>query len=244
MDEEQLCVQGVRADFFRRASNWIALRSAHQGDAELAAAGVVGVHEPLQRAARARSSVAEALAHAAKSLLSLGTMGIVLAVLGNDGHRESPPVTETIAEWLDKDFHSNVLMVIHSTRNPSSGKALVICEPNVVDNDDDDEEPIKIPNVRMQKMIKKVRGKMAKKSVVFINNERPETNTRRICLTLALEWMVQLIAGGKDALPIERDDSSRVTGIEGLQYISPPELYTLACVSWKTNSYCFVLLRL
>jgi hypothetical protein len=134
---------------------------------------------------------------------------------------ESPPVTETIAEWLDKDFHSNVLMVIHSTRNPSPGKALVICEPNIVDKDDDDEEPMKIPNVRMQKMIKKVRGKMAKKSVVFINNERPETNTSGICLTLALEWMVQLIAG-KDALAIERDESSRVTCIEGFQYISPP----------------------
>ncbi|KAJ7686334.1 hypothetical protein B0H14DRAFT_2654349 [Mycena olivaceomarginata] len=76
---------------------------------------------------------------------------------------ESPPVTETIAEWLDKDFHSNVLMVIHSTRNPSPGKALVICEPNIVDNDNDDEEPKKIPNVRMQKMIKK-EGKMAKKT--------------------------------------------------------------------------------
>ncbi|KAJ7302891.1 hypothetical protein DFH08DRAFT_826211 [Mycena albidolilacea] len=88
---------------------------------------------------------------------------------------------------------------------------------------------ISIPNFRMQRMIKKVWGKMAKKSVVYINNEMPEMNTSGICLTLALEWMVQLIVGGKEALAVECDQSSWVTGIEGFQSISPLQLYTLAC---------------
>ncbi|KAJ7880769.1 hypothetical protein B0H14DRAFT_2566155 [Mycena olivaceomarginata] len=47
---------------------------------------------------------------------------------------EDKPVTRTTSDWLSHEFHANLIMVIHSNRNPSQGKVLVVGDPNRFNN--------------------------------------------------------------------------------------------------------------
>ncbi|KAJ7831921.1 hypothetical protein B0H14DRAFT_3463721 [Mycena olivaceomarginata] len=113
----------------------------------------------------------------------------------------------------------NVMLLIHAPHTPGKrgpGKVVVICEPNITDVEARESKAADILQSRMCEILK---GNELRINQVWVNNKRRERNDVGICLTLALEWMVELVAGGKDGLNIQRSDNGQVTGIKGFRLI-------------------------
>ncbi|KAJ7829742.1 hypothetical protein B0H14DRAFT_2593830 [Mycena olivaceomarginata] len=128
---------------------------------------------------------------------------------------EDKPVT---SEWLSHEFHANLVMVIHSNRNPSPGKVLVVGDPNRFNNA---HEQFGEPS--MVELIKWGRANRIRGAGVFVNkcSLRKERNTGGHCLALALEWMVDLIAGDEKVLGIKRDTCGKVVVVKGYRALKP-----------------------
>jgi hypothetical protein len=112
-------------------------------------------------------------------------------------------------------------MVIHSNRNPSPGKVLVVGDPNRFNNAH--ERFGDILNKHMVELIKWGWANRIRGAGVFVNKCSlcKERNTGGHCLALALEWMVDLIAGGKKVLGIKRDTRRKVVVVKGYRALKP-----------------------
>ncbi|KAJ7065951.1 hypothetical protein B0H15DRAFT_972854 [Mycena belliarum] len=114
------------------------------------------------------------------------------------------------AEFLAQDFHAVVFAIIY----PSApvlpgvpGKALLIADPNIVSADD--------PNpfdTRLNTLLGVKKMPVHK----FVNLPRQERNSAGICLTLALEWMVEMVIKGFE---VTRDENGAVVAVENYRQL-------------------------
>ncbi|KAF8166419.1 hypothetical protein K438DRAFT_1984227 [Mycena galopus ATCC 62051] len=92
------------------------------------------------------------------------------------------PVANTVKDWAAEELHAN------------PGKALVIGDPNIRKTQERRME--KLVLVRMVKMAKIVNFVMKDAWSLWFNTLRSERNDEGICLTLVLEWMLEIVIGG------------------------------------------------
>ncbi|KAJ7076964.1 hypothetical protein B0H15DRAFT_862663 [Mycena belliarum] len=109
------------------------------------------------------------------------------------------------AEFLAQDFHAVVLVIIY----PSApvlpgvpGKTLLIADPNIVSADDPNPFDTRLNTLLGVKKMPTNR---------FVNLPRQERNSAGICLTLALEWMVEMVIKGFE---VTRDENGVVVAVE------------------------------
>ncbi|KAJ7718564.1 hypothetical protein DFH07DRAFT_784897 [Mycena maculata] len=76
----------------------------------------------------------------------------------------------------------------------SPGKVLLICGPNITDVEARERKVEKVFQSCMFQFLEAIELRFTQ---VWVHDERRERNDTRICLTLALEWMVESVAGGK-----------------------------------------------
>ncbi|KAJ7931979.1 hypothetical protein B0H13DRAFT_1857395 [Mycena leptocephala] len=89
-------------------------------------------------------------------------------------------------------------------------------EDNPVDVEAREHKATIVLKSRMVDMLKEIGSRMKQ---VWVNNKQPEHNNDGICLTLALEWMVELVDGGKKGLGIRRNCDGEVTAVKGFRLI-------------------------
>ncbi|KAJ7032688.1 hypothetical protein C8F04DRAFT_1184880 [Mycena alexandri] len=128
------------------------------------------------------------------------TLGLVI-------FRALPRAGRSAAAWSTQAWHSNILVNISS--DTRGCKSLLICDPNVINNV---ENPVK---GKMAGMLKVKRTPTNR----WINNVRSERNSDGICLTLCLEWMMEIVTAGVDGLEIEKDAAGLVTGVKGFRLL-------------------------
>ncbi|KAK6981435.1 hypothetical protein R3P38DRAFT_3463788 [Favolaschia claudopus] len=131
------------------------------------------------------------------------------------------PVGITVEQWASAPMHCNVLVVVSTPKVPgrrSGGKAVVVCEPNITDVETREDIAKHIIHNRVFDMLRHIK-RTGTSSQVWVNNKREVRNNAGICLRLALEWMVELVSGGKNPLSISRNDEGRVVAIEGFRSI-------------------------
>ncbi|KAJ6548299.1 hypothetical protein B0H10DRAFT_2129359 [Mycena sp. CBHHK59/15] len=129
------------------------------------------------------------------------------------------PVGRSVAEWANDPMHCNVMVLIHAPKIPGlcgPGKVLLICEPNITEVEERERKADKILSSHMVEFINAIHPRFTE---VWVNHERRERNETGICLCLVLEWMVEMVAAGKDGLNIKRNDEHKITGIKGFRRI-------------------------
>ncbi|KAJ7437527.1 hypothetical protein FB451DRAFT_1305494 [Mycena latifolia] len=113
-----------------------------------------------------------------------------------------PPPSASWAEFRDAEFHAILFALIHAPPGPgsmSAGKALLIGDVN---NEDDD-------------LLPRVKTLLANAPTNrFVNLPRTEINNRGVCLTLALEWMVELVVRG---IRYKRREDGTVVQVTGFR---------------------------
>ncbi|KAJ7508031.1 hypothetical protein B0H11DRAFT_1902342 [Mycena galericulata] len=131
------------------------------------------------------------------------------------------PVGKPVEKWAKEPMHCNMMVLIHAPHVPgrrSTGEILLICEPNITDVEAREHKAKYILKSRMCEMLKEI-GSSVKH--VWANNKRKERNNVGICLTLALEWMVELVAGGVNGLGIERNDTQGTKRLKRVKIGNP-----------------------
>ncbi|KAJ7681098.1 hypothetical protein B0H17DRAFT_1076802 [Mycena rosella] len=120
------------------------------------------------------------------------------------------PTARTFEEWSAEDLHALLFVQVHPLCGATRGqvpKALLICDVNCLTKTG---APELLPRTRK---LLKVSGVLRTQ---YINFPRAERNTRGICLTLALEWILELVVQG---LQIKRDGRGCVTEVEGFRQL-------------------------
>ncbi|KAK7058135.1 hypothetical protein R3P38DRAFT_2497694 [Favolaschia claudopus] len=131
------------------------------------------------------------------------------------------PVGITVEQWASEPMHCNVLVVVSTPKVPgrrSGGKAVVVCEPNITDVEAREDIAKHIIHNRVLDMLRHIK-RTGTSSQVWVNNKREVRNNAGICLRLALEWMVELVSGGKNPLSVSRNDDGKVVAIQGFRSI-------------------------
>ncbi|KAK6995773.1 hypothetical protein R3P38DRAFT_3074992 [Favolaschia claudopus] len=125
---------------------------------------------------------------------------------------ESSPVGKKVVRWMGEDMHANIVLMIHP--RAGRGKAIAVGEPNI------DSLRASLPNPlsgRMTAMLKKSENVPLN---AWCNQPRKEINTGPNCLPMALEWMIEIVAGGLPRLGVERDEKGGVKGISGFRVLN------------------------
>ncbi|KAJ6570002.1 hypothetical protein B0H10DRAFT_2354793 [Mycena sp. CBHHK59/15] len=89
-------------------------------------------------------------------------------------------------------------------------------EDNPVDVEAREHKAENVLKSRMVEMLKEIGSRVKQ---VWVNNKRPERNNDGICLTLALEWMVELVDGGEKGLGIQRNRDGEVIAVKEFRMI-------------------------
>lgn len=123
-----------------------------------------------------------------------------------------PPVTQTVDAFYNADFHVNLVLLIPSSVG-NRPRTIVVCDPNVRGR--------KAGGMRMRealfpRMCTLLETTELKGLPRWCNEPREVRNTKGICLALALEWAVELVANGVAALEIEREGGD-ITSIKGFR---------------------------
>ncbi|KAJ6607160.1 hypothetical protein B0H10DRAFT_2228170 [Mycena sp. CBHHK59/15] len=123
---------------------------------------------------------------------------------------------------LPMELHAVVVATIHHLVD-GTRKVIAICDPNVIPLDNRLDSLSSI--TRKSHLVKLFLEYEKKFSRVpyFINIPHRERNTSSHCLTLALEWMVELIVHG---LNVTRDGAGNVVAIEGFRPLRVLQAYT------------------
>ncbi|KAJ6628083.1 hypothetical protein B0H10DRAFT_1940640 [Mycena sp. CBHHK59/15] len=95
-------------------------------------------------------------------------------------------------------------------------KILLVCELNITDVEAREHKAENVLKSRMVEMLKEIGSRVKQ---VWVNNKRPECNNDGICLTLALEWMVELVDGGEKGLGIQRNRDGEVIAVKEFRMI-------------------------
>ncbi|KAJ7758844.1 hypothetical protein DFH07DRAFT_772421 [Mycena maculata] len=119
-------------------------------------------------------------------------------------HKLQCTFTVELAVW------SRILSESPSQNGP--GKVFLICGPKITDVETRERKAEKVFHSCMFQFLEAIELRFTQ---VWVHDERRERNDTGICLTLALEWMVESVAGGKDGLNIQRNDDQQITGIKG-----------------------------
>ncbi|KAJ7782251.1 hypothetical protein DFH07DRAFT_764418 [Mycena maculata] len=101
------------------------------------------------------------------------------------------PVGTPVEKWAKEPMHCDVMVLIHAPPMPgrrSTGKIILICELNITNVEARERKAKDILKSRMCEMLKEIGSRVKQ---VWVNNERKECNNTGICLTLALEWMIE-----------------------------------------------------
>ncbi|KAJ6610184.1 hypothetical protein B0H10DRAFT_2061090 [Mycena sp. CBHHK59/15] len=119
------------------------------------------------------------------------------------------PVGRSVAEWANDPMHCNVMVLIHAPK-------FLDYAPNITEVEERERKADKILSSHMVEFINAIHPRFTE---VWVNHERRERNETGICLCLVLEWMVEMVAAGKDGLNIKRNDEHKITGIKGFRRI-------------------------
>ncbi|KAJ7810691.1 hypothetical protein B0H14DRAFT_3880451 [Mycena olivaceomarginata] len=114
-----------------------------------------------------------------------------------------PPAGTTWEDFRGSEFHAVLFVLIHAPPGPgstSAGKALLIGDVNTSGEQHDDLLP------RVKTLLTNAPTHR------FVNLARTECNDRGICLTLALEWMLELVIRGVE---YKRDEDGKVAQVTG-----------------------------
>ncbi|KAJ7431581.1 hypothetical protein B0H11DRAFT_1941456 [Mycena galericulata] len=150
----------------------------------------------------------------------------------NDGQKKSPQYSGIPFEpfrTISGLIHSNpqrafTIGLAVWPENPvgkpveNTGEILLICEPNITDVEAREHKAKYILKSRMCEMLKEIGSRVKH---VWVNNKRKERNNVGICLTLALEWMVELVAGGVNGLGIQRNDTQGTKTLKRVKIGNP-----------------------
>ncbi|KAJ6461960.1 hypothetical protein DFH09DRAFT_1114141 [Mycena vulgaris] len=122
------------------------------------------------------------------------------------------PTGKNFDNWCANDLHAIPLVIVHPpagapVRSAGPRKVMVVADPNVASATT--AEPF---SARLNTLISTGNAPATK----FINLPRSERNGTGICLTLALEWMLELVAAG---LEVTRDEKGDVADIAGFQFL-------------------------
>lgn len=115
------------------------------------------------------------------------------------------PVGLTKQQFVDLPLHAVVFVIVHGPPKKKTGKVLLIAEPNVGPMEKKVKWANRIVPFNVVKLIQQ--GGMGDYRH-FVNMRRSEANHGGHCLTLALEWMVEMVVNGFD---VERDEQDVVT---------------------------------
>ncbi|KAJ6565415.1 hypothetical protein B0H10DRAFT_1965693 [Mycena sp. CBHHK59/15] len=132
---------------------------------------------------------------------------------------EDNPVGMSVEDWANNHpWHCNVMVLMHppTPLARKSGKILLVCEPNITDVEAREHKAENVLKSRMVEMLKEIGSRVKQ---VWVNNKRPERNNDGICLTLALEWMVELVDGGEKGLGIQRNRDGEVIAVKEFRMI-------------------------
>ncbi|KAJ7071920.1 hypothetical protein B0H15DRAFT_869685 [Mycena belliarum] len=131
-------------------------------------------------------------------------MSLALVVLWT---KSPPPITHP-QEFINQDFSAVVMVIIHPEANTpkgtvvNSGRALLVANPNIAHEHDN--QPF---SPRLTTFLKCDRLP----SNQFLSLPRPERSTQGTCLTLALEWMLEMVVQG---FQVSRDSSGTVVSVD------------------------------
>ncbi|KAJ7049098.1 hypothetical protein C8F01DRAFT_1379052 [Mycena amicta] len=124
-----------------------------------------------------------------------------------------PLLGMTAEEAAKVEWHANVAVIVDAEAD--SQRDLVVFEPNITAVE---ARETTIERIFQPWMVHLLRSKQLRPRVgqLWVNNERPKRNNSGICLQLAMEWMVELVAGG---LQIDRDRSGNIVAIGGFRSV-------------------------
>ncbi|KAJ6551099.1 hypothetical protein B0H10DRAFT_1968571 [Mycena sp. CBHHK59/15] len=140
--------------------------------------------------------------------------------IGLAGWPEDNPVGMSVEDWANNHpWHCNVMVLMHPPHTPGKkgpGKILLVCEPNITDVEAREHKAENVLKSRMVEMLKEIGSRVKQ---VWVNNKCPDRNNDGICLTLALEWMVELVDGGEKGLGIQRNRDGEVIAVKEFRMI-------------------------
>ncbi|KAJ7628053.1 hypothetical protein B0H17DRAFT_1110332 [Mycena rosella] len=116
------------------------------------------------------------------------------------------PTARTFEEWSMEDLHALLFIQVHPLCSATRGqvpKALLICNVNSF---------TKMGALELLPHTRKLLEVPGIPCTQYINFPHAERNTQGICLTLVLEWILELVMQG---LQIKRDGRGWVTEVEG-----------------------------
>ncbi|KAJ7026431.1 hypothetical protein C8F04DRAFT_1190494 [Mycena alexandri] len=118
-------------------------------------------------------------------------------------------------------FHANLLIYIHEPKNIRArhgpGKDLLICDPNFGVASSTPAKRMLGLLLNAQKEQKKQKGSFPRR--IWKSKPRGEHNRDGDCLPLTLEWMLEVVINGPEALGIERNEKGEVTEINGFRRV-------------------------
>ncbi|KAJ6579393.1 hypothetical protein B0H10DRAFT_2342507 [Mycena sp. CBHHK59/15] len=132
---------------------------------------------------------------------------------------EDNPVGMSVEDWANNHpWHCNVMVLMHPPTplaRKVRGKSFSSASRT--------SQMLRQGSTRL-KMYSKSHGRDAQEigsrvKQVWVNNKRPEHNNDGICLTLALEWMVELVDGGEKGLGIQRNRDGEVIAVKEFRMI-------------------------
>ncbi|KAJ7105817.1 hypothetical protein C8R44DRAFT_806153 [Mycena epipterygia] len=123
------------------------------------------------------------------------------------------PVGQAFDDFYKAHFHVNLVLLIPSPiRNRP--RTIVVCDPNIHSRM---AQRTRTREVLFPRICNLLEAGEVQNLPRWCNKPREARNTKGICLRLALDWAVELVANGVAALGIQRDDGGAITQIKGFR---------------------------